>query len=568
MKPIEPDKLKSVREKVVREHPDKLEGVEAGEEAGDSPLARSILEKLRTYDGSNAREVARKLTEVERDYLPQLLVGYEGEDLRAALACVDTLSVTIPFEDAWYLVNQYFSEDIGRAAAENSERPSTEEAPEALRRVSETYREQSDGEALREAYQFARRQTLSSDELKSSLRVVDGSSLSHTLDEAILTCAPRELWLAQSRQYLTEVFRRFDLGNKVSALENLSRTFREASLGEVVTRDELKGIFRWVVEHEEMILSELAERAPDALDWYESVLHFLEFDDFFAEDHERYNFWKQYADRVDELHADLENGRLFLDFGTFGVVEFKQTGNATYVYRKEYFRKMLELNQRRVTNPHGSLKDKTYAIAHLSHYSGWQRKFHRRLRELLQERQSERASDDSGSDQVRSGQSTSGELSDEEESDEGDNRAVNDGSGRVRGESSGEHDEIDPDPSRVKSSDELANVGTPWSSVIENELYQKAKSGTGLLELQDLFERHIESIRKKLIALKRGRGEPFDPRLTHVFRAAAELDCGTKKWKRAEHALLEEGRARNLSLDELVAHLGRRESEIARRGLE
>jgi hypothetical protein len=645
MRPFEPEQLRAAREKVVESHPDTVDRLQTGDSSQKSWIADSILEKIRTYDGSNADEVVSKLTEVERDYLPSLLIDYEGDDLRAALVCIELLSVQIPFEDAWYLVNHHFDTGIGRTTAANSELPKRGRASAPSAEVMRIYRRHSADRALAEIFRTAIETSAPSavDDLKSALDIADGGELAQAVDERVLTVPSRSLWLAQTPTYMTEVFRRLDLSRKVEALDALRRGFSEASMEEIVTCEQLEGIFRWIVEHKQIILPELEERRSALGNWYRALLNLLDFDDFFEEDHERYDFWKQYTDKVDNLHADLEKGRLFLDFGEFGVIEFKETGNATYVYEKSYFQKMQELHQVSGNIDHGKLKNKNHAIAHLSHYSGWQEKFHRRLQRLLNEhgsssdetmstqgRPSNRASDrpyeagiseneeverdplesihseqhgsssefetpsegldsdlqhwfDRGLESTRktflrlisarisflSPSSSNQSICESRESkgetaDEG-KRFEQSGSKHPdwsSGPNDFEKNSKALDRDRLRDSSELKNVGKTWSSKLEGALYFKAKRGTDLLTLQDQFGRHVESIRKKIIQLKRNKEEYFNDELCHVFEVAAYLDCSTRKWKAAERKLLKRGISKGLSPGQIILQIGRREDDI------
>jgi transposase len=122
----------------------------------------------------------------------------------------------------------------------------------------------------------------------------------------------------------------------------------------------------------------------------------------------------------------------------------------------------------------------------------------------------------------------------------------------------------DDEPAResVEGAYELDNVGEPWTEEEEKQLFEKATDGMALRELQGIFQRHIETIRKKLIARKVADEAYFDERLTHVFEKTAELQCATEKWKKAEEDLLKRGIESGVVLDELVHHLGRSKRDI------
>ena len=60
-------------------------------------------------------------------------------------------------------------------------------------------------------------------------------------------------------------------------------------------------------------------------------------DDFF--EGVRADFWKQYVEinKVERVKKILDGDGFMLDFGSFGVVEFKYIGNAAYIYPKKAF---------------------------------------------------------------------------------------------------------------------------------------------------------------------------------------------------------------------------------------
>lgn len=110
-----------------------------------------------------------------------------------------------------------------------------------------------------------------------------------------------------------------------------------------------------------------------------------EISEFFSDD-ERSAFWASYVDnsslrRVKRLqHVD----GFLLDFGAFGVIEFKEIGNAAYVYAKEAFAAYWDrayLMQR-----HTDFKDKTLTLrtwpndGRIFHHTGWEERTSQTLR--------------------------------------------------------------------------------------------------------------------------------------------------------------------------------------------
>lgn len=383
MKPFKPKRLEFVRKEVVKEHPDSIETLESGENFQRTSLATRILKKIEVYDGSNAEAVAAKLTDTEQRFLPRLLTpSLKEHQLESVRACIEVLELEVPFKRAWEIISHHFFDDLGEFAAEHSEPPPEPTSPYAKAVLNE-YSESTARSALAELLRTAMSNRLSGDALKIEAKIRVGTSLSQAVDASILQSGPRELWLVQDPEYIDSVFEKAPTARKVKGLVHLWREFKSDDRESLLSTESLRPVLRQVFERESLI-SRVFNRSEDAAVWLRGLLRILELDEFFrhADTNERYRFWKNFADDVVNLEADLEKKRLFLDFGGFGVVEFGETGYATYVYNTPYFEKMLEMNERRNPN-HRMLQNRDKAIERLTHRGSWQHKFRRRLRSLL-----------------------------------------------------------------------------------------------------------------------------------------------------------------------------------------
>ncbi|MFB6265332.1 MAG: hypothetical protein ABEL76_17160 [Bradymonadaceae bacterium] len=378
MEPFTPDDLIEVRVEVARDHPDSKTALREGRLDDSSRLAEQIVEKLRAWDETNTGEVVESLTSTECEYLTSVCVHLEGDELRAAAACLERLDLELPFAHAWQIANDHFFDETGALVLQCAEKAPSGYASS----VVETYLDESPTEAVRTALQLAHEWSLSAERAKEELRVVEGSSFARSFDESLLVRAPAEFLLAQPREYLVETFDRARLDIQVRGLRNLHREFHGVSDSEVIGHGQIRGMLKVAYEERALLLDELRDKDRRASEWVESLLNLVEFDEFFAEDHERFEFWRHYADTVEDLDADTSAGRLFLDFGGFGVVEFRETGFATYIYEPEDFREIRAMSSSRSNR---SFQDRDRAIDRLVHHSGWQERFHRQIRELLQE---------------------------------------------------------------------------------------------------------------------------------------------------------------------------------------
>jgi hypothetical protein len=127
---------------------------------------------------------------------------------------------------------------------------------------------------------------------------------------------------------------------------------------------------------------------PDAKAEFRKWLLLQEIEDFFEND-ERSWFWKPYAESawVQDVKRPRQVDGFLLDFGAFGVVEFKEIGNAAYVYPRDHFRKLWREAD---TYSHPShFKDLLRTLpdwgsdGRILHHAGWQDKARAALRRYL-----------------------------------------------------------------------------------------------------------------------------------------------------------------------------------------
>lgn len=382
MKPFKPRKLAEARRGVVREHPDSVDDFGSDGDFASTKLSDRILKKLRQYDGTNAANVAANLTPVERQHLPRLLGSDLEERVREALlACMQELAQSIPFENAWVLMNEHFRDPVGRFAAINAEIDGDYGLQQEL---LERYRSESPERVLEQLLEFTRQNQWSGDELESRLNLVQGSELSEAFETSLLLQGSKEVIRCQSGEYLVKIFERASLSDQMNGLAHIWGEFRDLEVGALVQDEPLSELFRHFAEKHESLLDRLERVSSAAADWVRSAIQLLEIDEFFerAEANERYRFWRTYAEDFENIEADLDNERLFIDFGDFGVVEFGGMG-ATYIYDREYFERMLEKARDDRSRSDVGFKSKIECIERLTHRGSWQEKFRGVLKRLI-----------------------------------------------------------------------------------------------------------------------------------------------------------------------------------------
>lgn len=101
---------------------------------------------------------------------------------------------------------------------------------------------------------------------------------------------------------------------------------------------------------------------------------------FFAEDNERYQFWRTYLHHIDEVVVvDQKQGILMMSSQAV-ILEGLHVGNATYIYHRRRFEVEFAGLMAQLADPHRALQvkmsslrnpDAVHRDGHLRHFSGW-----------------------------------------------------------------------------------------------------------------------------------------------------------------------------------------------------
>ena len=113
-------------------------------------------------------------------------------------------------------------------------------------------------------------------------------------------------------------------------------------------------------------------------------------------DGERANFWQFYikSAKIKDVNKILAGRGFMMDFGHFGVVEFKDAGNAAYIYPKEFFHKLWN-GAKFWTNSPSHYKEGSQTIkskylpdwdGRILHFKGWKRKTKKRIDRIIAEK--------------------------------------------------------------------------------------------------------------------------------------------------------------------------------------
>lgn len=156
---------------------------------------------------------------------------------------------------------------------------------------------------------------------------------------------------------------------------------------------------KWGKPHKQSDIKSVGHRFWDdikepAKEAFRRWLMLAEVESFFEGD--RADFWRNYviAAKVQEVTQILAGEGFMLDFGHFGVVEFKNVGNASYIYPRDIFKKYWKGAGFWVDSP-VSFKDKTQTVrskklptwdGRILHHSGWQSTARERINILMDEK--------------------------------------------------------------------------------------------------------------------------------------------------------------------------------------
>lgn len=224
-----------------------------------------------------------------------------------------------------------------------------------------------------------------STELHASLDTA-GTALGRVLDQTLIAGVhPRsaDWWAIHTEPEFSNVLERTDDASRVAALRT-GFALGSRSDGQL---SRIAGPIRALARRfgaSSALQSSLQNLSADAWRWWQSQYALLMLESFFggSGDNERFDFWRRWAPRTTRVMGSLGSGRLFLDFGGFGVVEFASSGNAAYVYLADTFAQMWRDHDRNPGLGHPHFKDRGLAIAWLAHRGYWQGEFDHQLSDL------------------------------------------------------------------------------------------------------------------------------------------------------------------------------------------
>ena len=218
---------------------------------------------------------------------------------------------------------------------------------------------------------------------REELGIPDGSWLSGVLTEYLMTRGNAKDWRLESRDVFEAALHQKPLVFVLEVLTHAHALFGQPRANPL-THDKILLLVEYLRPRKQELLGQLALYSEAGAQWWKQLLISSEISLFFeqAGDNERFLFWKEYMPLMKDVWGESVNKRLFIDFGGFGVIEFAETGNASYVYPTKIFEKFLKTGlQSRVVN--SALKDRELCINRIHHSSRWRPKARRMMRDWL-----------------------------------------------------------------------------------------------------------------------------------------------------------------------------------------
>jgi hypothetical protein len=222
--------------------------------------------------------------------------------------------------------------------------------------------------------------------LLSSLDIPADSMLNEDIQRHLLTQGDLFAWMAESAERLVAAFERFPPTVRVRALSRGHANFEpvaQRSSVKSVSQLAQVGALADAIRDRKELMSGLESVDVNAYRWWRTVLLATALSSFFSQGHdnERFEFWADFLPWMQDVNGDLENGRLFIDFGGFGVIEFADQNNAAYVYEPDVFNELMALGLAGTARSNNDFKDRTRVFKRITHRRGWQGRARQRLRQ-------------------------------------------------------------------------------------------------------------------------------------------------------------------------------------------
>ena len=386
-----PTRLERARKRVEEKHPLSVKALH-DPDALDNAVLERLIGRLLAARTDQLGAFVRGLSPLHQQLFSALLV-HERDEVRER--CLRCLMIEPSLAKKLYLWRAFCDGYFGDVAVEIAELVSREVT--LSRNFSEfelsllRKRVESTAASNLAFWQWALNHHTLPDLLRDEYKIPERSPLTLQLSFYLLMQGTREMWRIESPDRIEATFGRFPQRAKLECLTHAHEIFRALDEKRAAELPQLAVLAAKLRASD--ALSDALERHDTAASrWWQSLVIRTELTNFFAKlsDNERFQFWEEYIPYMKHAWGDVANLRLFIDFGGFGLIEFGEVGNASYVYRQDDFDFYRKKGLDRDVG-HGALKNQDRALGRISHHSGWKRTTRKRLRQWFA-----RYSDESG----------------------------------------------------------------------------------------------------------------------------------------------------------------------------
>lgn len=380
-------KMSESRERVERAHPLSLSALKNPDASPQSAAAELIRELLAFPHDHRLGQFLDGLSGLKRRLLPTLITHEAASVRRRCRLCLEQAPELIEPRYLWRAFCQHAARREGAELARLGTADEGRAKLEPLQLVLMRHRLRSHERVVAGFWKMALRRGATSEQLMEAADIPPHSALARDLRTRLLTHVPLRLWEAEPIEQLREGFVQATRPVQAQCLQHVHASTHEKGLAtkpEEAARTFAAEVLMPLVRPRQELLDALAAAAPHVARWWRELLAITEMTGFFEKvsDNERFEFWRGYLSEMRDVRGDLDNLRLFIDFGGFGVLEFGETGNAAYIYRREDFERFRRRNfEKRMSN--NALKNQDINLGRITHHSGWKRKATQKMRGLL-----------------------------------------------------------------------------------------------------------------------------------------------------------------------------------------
>ena len=364
-----PSRLRALRERLQRD------GLTSGEldDAGAAKRRAQLAARLRRYPIEQLEVEGLFLTRREQRLLPELLLDSTLEDIQAAvLTCLERYPRYVDAKLLWQVIDRFWGADelLERLA---DLLPPNQELEEELSIIVDRLGDGRLAVASGLVRHWFDRDIDPFEEARSRRFPF---KLCRDICIGVFVGLSRDEWALFPPGVLLEEFMEFDIKWAEPCMAALVLEFHKGVDPTPKEFGFLEGLLGYLKYKQELTKDDPAYQ--DWMRYWRGMLQLWKVNTGKEEGRERYEFWRDYRNVAVgfDYRAHWTPPTLFIDFGTFGLVDFCARGKGAYHVTKARFD---ALEKFRVPKP----SDLRAGNNQLQHRGNWQSKFRRKLDELF-----------------------------------------------------------------------------------------------------------------------------------------------------------------------------------------